>query len=130
MGGRVSTHGRRQVLGFGLAAAVALAASPAPPAVAQEAGRIAGRVVDAAGGPVAGAQVVVSSALLPDGEAALTSDASGAFGLGGLEPGFYTVAVEADGFRRGEYRDLAVSAGTVATVEVALEARAAGDGGY
>ncbi len=124
----VNTLRRRQLIGFGLAAAVTLA-SPISARADQE-GTLVGRVLDEGGTPVSGAQVVVSSALLPDGEVPLVADGTGAFRLDSLESGFYDVSVEIDGIRRGQYRDVQVKAGAPTIVEVVLEPRVTGEGGY
>ena len=120
--------GRRQLLGFGLAATVTLIAPLN--AHADASGGIVGRVADEGGAPVADAEVVVSSALLSDGEVSLASDGSGAFSISGLDAGFYDVSVQVDGIRRGLYRDVQVAAGTATWIGITLEARVAGESGY
>ena len=119
---------RRHLLGLGVAAAIAMTAPLS--ARASESGGIAGRVVDERGAPVRDARVVVSSALLPDGEAPLASDGDGAFGLDALDAGFYDVSVELDGPRRGQYRDVQVGAGKTTRIEITLEPRVSGEGSY
>lgn len=113
---------RRQVVGLGLAAALAYAA---PRASAEGEAGIDGRAVDADGSPLAGASVSVTSPDLPEGEVALTADASGGFRLT-VGPGLYDVVVELPGYRRGEWRDVRVQAGRHTSIAISLERR---DGG-
>jgi hypothetical protein len=68
-------------------------------------GRITGQVIDAASGaPIAGARVTVMMAVdVPGGTFGrrprqFTTDTSGAFAFGGLEPGQYTLSVDKTGF--------------------------------
>ena len=58
-------------------------------------------MADEAGAPVGDADVVVSSALLADGEISLATDGAGAFSVSGLDTGFYDVSVQVHGIRRG-----------------------------
>lgn len=99
----------------------------------EEAGTIAGTIVDTDGRPVGGAEVVASS--LTGTQATATSDrtgASGAFSLGPLRPGGYALAVFArdqalrkagttDDTNRGER--VTVTGGQTSTVQLVVEAQ-------
>jgi hypothetical protein len=74
---------------------------------AQTTGRIDGRVVDPAGGPLGGATLTATSASLPGAQRA-TTDERGAFRILALPPGDYRVAVELDGYHRFEQGDVRV----------------------
>ncbi|HUA17067.1 MAG TPA: carboxypeptidase regulatory-like domain-containing protein [Verrucomicrobiae bacterium] len=80
------------VLAF-LASAVAWAQAPA--------GRITGTVTDSAGVPVPGARVTVSNPVAQVGKT--TTDAKGAYSVGGLSPGTYTVRIEARDFETNQF---------------------------
>ncbi len=70
---------------------------------------IVGTVVDSSDLPVPGAKVVLRH-VATQMQRQLATDAQGAFVFSNLEPGRYTLAVEASGFKRAERTDLAVSA--------------------
>ncbi len=123
------TIGRRRLLGLGLAAAFGLAALGGSASGLAEAS-IDGRVVDEAGAPLPNAVVSVQSPDLPDGEANTSTDAQGVFHLAPVRAGLYDLTVELEGFRRGERRDLLVEEGRAAQVEIKLERRGPGEGGY
>lgn len=83
-------------------------------------GAVAGTVSDAGDGePVAGATVRVTDSQ-GEGLGTVESSGEGAYGLAGLEPGEYTVAVDHGDYAPAE-RPAAVPAGGTATVDVALE---------
>jgi outer membrane receptor for ferrienterochelin and colicins len=102
---------------------IALLLSALPPgrhAHGQQAGAIAGRVVDGeTGAPVAGAGV---RALGPTGvrAAATMTGPGGQFLLPGLPPATYTVTVDVVGYEPWQGEDLVVAVGAVVTVAVAL----------
>jgi hypothetical protein len=99
-------------------AAVAALLAVAAAAEAQTAGGLGGRVVDARSGkPVAGALVTVSGPSLQGEQKAGTSE-DGAFEIGLLPPGTYTVTVERQGFQSFTQEGLTVHAGQ--TVEMRL----------
>ena len=83
----------------------------AGPAAAQHAttGSLAGAVVGADGGPVAGAVVRLSSR---QGESSATTDHDGRFLLPHLTPARYDVRVEHEGFRPAELAAVDVRLGS------------------
>ena len=96
-------------------------------------GEIAGTVRDASGAVIAGATISVQS---PTGQTqAVTTDAAGYYRVSSLDPGRYTVTVQAKGFTRFQAEDVIVNvtattdvsprlaaAGSTTTVEVTAEA--------
>ncbi len=106
-----------------LATASALLVLTAPGVVAQslQVGRLEGTVVDAAGAPVALAEVRVAER----SSGATRSTATlrdGTFRFAALPEGRYDLSVEALGYRPVLQRDLRVNAGPVARAEVTLQA--------
>ncbi len=100
---------------FALVSAIWLALAPA--AEAQTQGSLAGSVRDAQGLVIPGVTV---TAVGPGTPTAATTDAQGAFRLGPLAPGTYTVRFELSGFRTVDRPDIAVTPGVV-TVDATLE---------
>jgi uncharacterized surface anchored protein len=82
-------------------------------------GSIAGRVVDGAGKPVAGAAVTVTDAE-GKGYGALTTLEDGTFGTTGLKPGRYTLSIRAPGGATAE-STAEVKAGEIETVAITLK---------
>src|SRR2546426_9347273 len=72
-------------------------------------GSIVGSVVDTSNLPVAGATVTLTQAST-GAERQVQSDERGNFGVAGLQPGEYSVAVSAAGFKRFEKRGIRLSA--------------------
>jgi hypothetical protein len=72
-------------------------------------GTITGRVVDASGSTIAGAEVRVINQV-DQGSRTFTTDANGDFVFPNLEPGQYTIAVKATGFKQVDKKDLKLSA--------------------
>jgi len=73
----------------------------ASPGFAQDwkgSGRLAGKVMDAEGEPIAGAEVRLTHASL-EGGPTLTSDAKGKWAVGGIAGGSWNVEIAAEGFR-------------------------------
>lgn len=81
-------------------------------------GGLQGTVLDPQGHAVVGASVAVSNAAELVQSAA--TDASGKFTINGLAPGVYTVVTSATGFATDVHHAVAVTAGSSATVPVAL----------
>jgi len=80
---------------------VALLLIGARAALAQSSGSITGTVIDASGGAISGATVVVSNP--SQGVSQTTStDASGVFHFPQLPPGVYSISVEAAGFKKSD----------------------------
>ncbi|MEW5902166.1 MAG: carboxypeptidase-like regulatory domain-containing protein, partial [Acidobacteriota bacterium] len=104
-----------------LAAAVALVALSLWP---QYQGRIEGRVVDAAGNPLAGVEVTIVSQKITSQKYELRSDKQGRFTQIGLLPGFYQVTLNSPGFA-GRSVEIKVNIAETAKFEVQLEAAAA-----
>ncbi len=105
---------------LGLLALVVLVLSPALGVAAQSpSGSIRGQVTDPSGAAVAGATVL----LLPaDGSAnsTATTNRDGIYEVRNLPAGKYSVQVFASGFAQSESKDVAVTAGSVATVNAKL----------
>jgi hypothetical protein len=99
-------------------ALVALAA-PFSPASAQEiTGTVAGRIVDAQNLPVPGVTVTVTG---PQGTQTGTTDAEGRYSIPFLTPGSYVVRAELQGFKSAEVKDVTVSLGQTAAVNVSMQ---------
>jgi hypothetical protein len=78
-----------------------------------------GKVTDPSGAVVTGAHVTIQSQATP-GARTLTTDSAGAFSAEGLEPGTYTVAVEAPGFDKFEQTVNIPATGGI-TIAIALK---------
>ena len=99
-----------------------LAAALAAPVQAQTVpdGTLRGTVLDPSGAVIANARVTVA----PSGGSAprsATSNSNGAFEIGHLPPGKYTVTASAKGFTTSVHSDLNVTAGEVALLNISLE---------
>lgn len=83
-------------------------------------GSLSGSINDPSGAVVGGATVaVVNSAT--GAERSAESTGTGTFDFQALQPGTYTISVEAKGFRRAVVRELVVSVGSNAQVTIPLE---------
>lgn len=91
---RVERASRPVILLLALAAALLLAGFR----TAQDAGRIVGRVTDAAGNPLAGAAVTALPAEADAPRLETRTGETGGFQLSGLRPGRYTVRAERRGY--------------------------------
>src|SRR5574341_223296 len=82
---------------------------------------VTGVVKDTAGAVIPGAKVTLTDAAtrLPDNT---TPNNEGFYLFNDVRSGYYTVAVEATGFKKSEVRDVKVDVGAPATVNIALEA--------
>ena len=83
-------------------------------------GVITGRVIDAAGAPIAGATVAVTSNAQPVSDIASLTDADGRFRRGGLAPGRYTLDVRKAG-RATRSIDVDVADAQQTNLEVRLD---------
>jgi protocatechuate 3,4-dioxygenase beta subunit len=83
-------------------------------------GSIAGRVVDAAGAPVAGAPVAVAAGPQPHSDIAALSGADGRFRLSSLVPGHYRIAAHSESHGSKE-TDVDVTAGQQALTEIRFD---------
>ncbi|QDO88252.1 S8 family serine peptidase [Ornithinimicrobium ciconiae] len=81
---------------------------------ASDAGAIGGTVRDGSGAPIVGAEVSV------EGAEPATTGTDGSYLISDLTVGSYTVTASADGFTAESVEDVAVTAGTVTTVDFAL----------
>jgi hypothetical protein len=115
---RVATHAPRY---YDQQAEIAVAAAGAERTVLRlkpRPGSIAGRVQDGAGKPLVGAAITITDAA-GHGLGALTSLSDGTFGMTGLKPGRYTIAVRAPGGTGQATAE--VRAGEIETVELTLK---------
>lgn len=107
----------RSIAGFAL---IGMSATLPARAQWQNAGMLAGRVLDLDGAPVAAAKLAVEA--LDSGTTyELTSDASGSFRLEELAPGAYRIEVDADGFAPWSAAEVQVSPGGEREVAPRLE---------
>jgi Carboxypeptidase regulatory-like domain len=84
-------------------------------------GSLRGTVTDSNGGAVAGATVTVKSDTT-GAEQSYTTTGEGTFDVAALQPGSYTVNVEAAGFKRSVNTGVVIKIGIVNPVAVVLEA--------
>ncbi len=107
-------------LALGLASLAAHAQSPnAPAASGASTATIHGHIADQTGALIPGAKVSITTA---DGKAAgtATADASGAYSVPGLAAGSYIVKATYSGFADFQSQPIAVSAGQIKRVDVAM----------
>ncbi|MFZ0478660.1 MAG: carboxypeptidase-like regulatory domain-containing protein, partial [Terriglobales bacterium] len=105
---------------FAIAVLLSMVAAAAPTwAQSSTAGTLRGTVVDPSGAVVANASV---SAALPGSAArTATSNANGAFEIGSLPAGKYTVTARAQGFSSYTKSDVAITAGEVSLFTISLD---------
>ncbi|MGH7698956.1 MAG: TonB-dependent receptor domain-containing protein [Gemmatimonadales bacterium] len=97
----------------------ALALWPAARAVAQETGRVTGRVLDGATGqPITGAQIAVVGTTT-----GTTTDARGRYLLANVPPGRHTISVREIGYRQ-KTAEVSIEAGLTVTADFQLYAQA------
>ncbi|HEX6729841.1 MAG TPA: carboxypeptidase-like regulatory domain-containing protein, partial [Pyrinomonadaceae bacterium] len=84
-------------------------------------GALTGTINDQSGAVVAGATVMIVNNQTGSERSAL-SNSGGTFDFQTLQPGMYTISVEATGFRKAVARDILVSVGSTAEVKIPLEA--------
>ena len=83
-------------------------------------GRIFGTVTDASGGAVQNAKVTITDES-KGSSAEVMSNESGNYEKGQLIPGTYSVSVEAAGFSKQQYKNIAVQVDNAARVDAALQ---------
>ena len=107
----------------GLSAALlsaALLVPAAPPLAAQAVnGTLLGIVTDTTGASVANAHVTVTESSTGVAQQTISNE-SGNYSLPGLQPGTYTVTVEAQGFKRDSHEHIDLLSNTSTRVDVAL----------
>src|SRR5437588_5454346 len=86
----------------------------------QTTGSLSGTVTDPSGAVVAGATVTVTNAAT-GAERSAESNSQGVFDFQTLQPGKYTITVEAKGFKKAVSRDIVVSVASAAQVSIPLE---------
>ena len=89
-------------------------------------GSLNGSVSDASGSVVTGATVTVLNTGT-GAERSAVSNSEGIFDFQALQPGTYTVSVDAKGFRRAVAREIVVSVGSSAQVSIPLEVGSASE---
>ncbi len=85
-------------------------------------GSLRGTVADPNGGIIAGATVTVKNESTGATAAPITTTGEGTFEVAALQPGSYTVTVEAPGFKRAVSTGVAVKIGIVNPADIKLEA--------
>ncbi|HEX8720365.1 MAG TPA: carboxypeptidase regulatory-like domain-containing protein [Pyrinomonadaceae bacterium] len=109
-----------------LAAALLCVAAFAPPASAQSnKGTITGTVTDPAGAVVKDAKVTATNTATGEARTATTSD-DGTYTIPALEPGVYTVRIEAAGFQPASVPEVKLDTGARQGVDVAMTVGAVG----
>ncbi|NOT60040.1 MAG: TonB-dependent receptor, partial [Acidobacteria bacterium] len=83
-------------------------------------GGIRGVVTDASGAAIANANVTVKSPAT-GAEFKITSNSEGLYSVPRMLPGNYNMSVEAQGFKKAEYTDVAVSLGKDTVIDAALQ---------
>lgn len=89
-------------------------------------GSLTGSASDPSGANVAGATVTIVNTAT-GAERTAVSNSSGTFDFQALQPGTYTISVDAAGFRRAVARNIIVSVGSAAQVTIPLEVGPAGE---
>jgi len=89
-------------------------------------GSLSGSVSDASGAVVPGATVTLVNTAT-GAERTVESSSSGTFDFQALQPGTYTISVEAKGFKRAVAREIVVSVASNAEVNIPLEIGLAGE---
>src|SRR5256714_15367320 len=93
----------------------------ATPALAQATtGTLRGTVTDAQGGVIAGATVTVKNEATGTSSPPIKTTGEGVFEAAALQPGTYTVTVEAPNFKRAVTTGVSVKIGIVNPVAIAL----------
>src|SRR6185369_4015717 len=108
----------RKFLMLGLALSLALIAATAQAQVTT--GTVKGVVTDPNGAVVAGAKVTITRKSTSEAKETTTSD-SGNFQFDQLQPGDYTITVEAANFKKAEVNDVTVQLGQAADQSVQLQ---------
>jgi Ca-activated chloride channel family protein len=103
-----------------LAIAVLAIVVAGPHLLAQETGRIEGKITDPAGKPLEGTQVHLATTAT-----VALSDKSGHFALERVRPGTYVLIARRIGFTSHEVRNVVVAAGKTTTIDIQLTATGA-----
>ncbi len=104
-------------LDIGAAVAAAGGVEPPPPPPPAETGTVSGTVTATGGGAISGATVTVEGT----GKSA-TTDGSGAYSIGEVPVGTYTVSASAEGYESGSVPGVEVASGGTTTVDFELVA--------
>jgi outer membrane receptor protein involved in Fe transport len=100
-----------------IAALVIALCAACGPALAGTTGGISGRVIDAAGSPVAGVKITVSA---PSQTSSGVSDAKGFFSILNLTPDTFTITASKDGFDTSQLAGITVQADQTASATIAM----------
>ncbi|WP_161557698.1 TonB-dependent receptor [Acidisarcina polymorpha] len=92
-------------------------------ALAQANAGITGTITDSSGAVVPGAKVTVTEQTTAV-SSILVSSSAGTYAVKGLNPGHYTITVEAAGFEKEIHRDVNVEVSLVVTIDIVLSAGA------
>jgi Carboxypeptidase regulatory-like domain len=92
-------------------------------AFAQANAGITGTIADSTGAVIAGASVTITNQSTST-SSKLVSSSAGIYAIKGINPGLYTITVDAPGFKNEVERDVSVEVSSVATVDITLSAGA------
>jgi hypothetical protein len=109
----------RKILAALVLSAAVLVLTP-PSSAASQTGAIKGRVVDKQGQPLSGAYFYVSSPTML-GIVNFFTSKTGRYGITGLTPGRFKLIVELPGFKTVTVENVAVNAGSTATLDFKME---------
>ena len=107
---------------FALVAAMLVPLFSTPALAQATAGSIRGTVSDQAGAVVTGATVTAKNEATGVTTVPFRATGEGIYVIPNLNPGKYTITVEAQGFKKGEFTNVTVSIGQDTTLDVALVA--------
>ena len=93
---------------------------------AQTTGSLSGTVADPSGAVVPGATVTLVNTAT-GAERKTVASSSGTFDFQALQPGNYSISVEATGFKKALARDIVVAVATASSVNIPLEVGLAGE---
>ncbi|MEX1129328.1 MAG: carboxypeptidase regulatory-like domain-containing protein [Vicinamibacterales bacterium] len=112
---------RHDIVRWAMALATILAlASPSTYAQGGAASTLSGVVMDASGGVIPGANVVVKSDTTGTEYTAVT-DTNGTFTIPAIPPGLYTATISLQGFKTAVLKDIIINVGVPASVKASLE---------
>ncbi|WP_114207093.1 carboxypeptidase-like regulatory domain-containing protein [Acidisarcina polymorpha] len=100
-----------------------LLALSAPRLYAQANAGITGTITDSSGAILAGATVTITNTGTGQ-KIQTTSSSAGTYAVTGLTPGVYSIAVEANGFKKQVQNSVRVEVSTTATIDISLSAGA------
>lgn len=101
-----------------VSAATVTGAAATTVAQAASSGSVSGTLTDSGGAPVSSATIRLTG----PGSYSTTTDAKGAFSIGGVTPGIYSVSAQRPGYVTATVDDLAIISGTNSTVNVTMAA--------